>query len=118
MSNIIALAPTPNEVAEAGTCAVRRFLAREADALRTLLETVGELDAANAILEIERLMAGSNSETRPIDDALKEIRKALEEIPFRDIENIARSRDGPRDLHAAVRWYGARITDLENGLTY
>ncbi len=42
---------------------------------------------------------------------------ALEEIPFRDIESIARSREGPRDLHAAVRWYGARITDLENGLT-
>ena len=117
MSNIIALVPTTNEIAEAGTCAVRRFLAREADALRTLLETVGEFDAANAILEIERLMDGSNSETRPVDDALKEIRMALAEIPFRDIENIARSRDGPRDLHAAVRWYGARITDLENGLT-
>ena len=118
MSNIIARVPTTNEIAKADTCAVRRFLAREADALRTLLEAIGEFDAANAILEIAKMMDGSNSETRPVDDALKEIRVALEEIPFRDIENIARSREAPRDLHAAVRWYGARITDLENGLTY
>ena len=45
---------------------------------------------------------GSNSDPEWIADALGETLRALEELPFRVVEDIARFREGAGDLHAAA----------------
>ena len=44
--------------------------------------------------------------------ALAIVLHALEEVPFAVLEHVARAGEGPRDLHAAHRWYGSRLAEL------
>jgi hypothetical protein len=117
MNHIIPpLTTSPPKPADAGIRTLATFLDEEADALIELLHTLGEIDAADALDKILQLVDRPHLHASRIAGALSEVRTALEEVPIRDIENIARSRAGPRDLDAMVCWYGARVTELAKGL--
>lgn len=93
---------------------VGQFLATEAEGLKEILDLFGAAEAFDAVVELEGLCAVAPPDVTAIGMALETVLHALESIPFIVLEHIAISGQGPRDLHAAVRWYGARIADLSD----
>jgi hypothetical protein len=51
---------------------------------------------------------------RTCNTRIEHVVDALEQIPFLLLEKVASAGQGPRDLHAAVRWYGGRLSDFSN----
>lgn len=92
--------------------ALRDFLGKEAEGLREILNLFAEFEASSAIGDLERLCSASEPAVMDIGTTLETVVFALEAIPFLALEQVALSGQGPRDLHAAVRWYGGRLTDL------
>lgn len=93
-----------------------RFLAKEAEGLKEILDLFGECEATDAVVELEGLCAVAPPDIMAVGMALETVLHALESIPFIVLEHVAMSGQGPRDLHAAVRWYGGRIADLSDAL--
>lgn len=96
---------------------LRAFLTKEAEGLREILALFGEYDAADAVADLVGLCGGSGPDIMAIGVALEMILHALEEVPFLVLEHVAHSGQGPRDLHAAMRWYGGRLADLSGEFT-
>lgn len=94
--------------------ALGRFLAKESEGLKEILDLFGECEASEAVTELEGLCAVAPRDVTAVGMALETVLYALEGIPFLLLEHIALSGQGPRDLHAAVRWYGARVADLSD----
>lgn len=90
------------------------FLAREAEGLKEVLDLFGEDEASDAVVELEGLCAAAPPDVTAIGMALEKVLHALEGIPFLVLEHVVMSGQGPRDLHAALRWYGGRIADLSD----
>lgn len=91
-----------------------QFLAKEAEGLKEILDLFGETEAFDAIVELEGLCAVALPDATAVSIALETVLHALESIPFIVLEHVAIAGEGPRDLHAAVRWYGARIADFSD----
>lgn len=51
---------------------------------------------------------------RTCNTRIEHVVDALEQIPFLLLEEVASAGQGPRDLHAAVRWYGGRLSDFSH----
>lgn len=94
--------------------ALERFLEKESGGLKEILDLFGESWASDAVVELEGLCAATRPDVTAIGIALEKILYALESLPFLVLEHVAMSGQGPRDLHAAVRWYGGRIADLSD----
>lgn len=92
--------------------ALERFLEKESEGLKEILDLFGEDEASDAVVELKGLCAVARPDLTAIGMALETILYALESLPFLVLEHVAISGQGPRDLHAAVRWYGGRIADL------
>lgn len=106
-------------VADSAICArhvdtLGKFLATEAEGLKEILILFAECEASDAVVELEGLCAVAPPDVTAVGMALETILHALEGIPFLVLEHVAMSGQGPRDLHAAVRWYGGRIADFSD----
>ena len=88
------------------------FLAREQDALVELLETLGEFEAAEAARNAARLSAAQTTDLEGLGNDLVQVLNGLDSIPLAVVEHMMFAGLGPRDAHAAIRWAGARLTDL------
>lgn len=91
-----------------------RFLAKEGEGLKEILDIFGESEASDAVVELEGLCAVAPPDVTAVGMALETVLYALESIPFLVLEHVAMSGQRPRDLHAALRWYGGRIADLSD----
>lgn len=94
--------------------ALGRFLAKESEGLKEILDLFGECEASDAVVELEGLCAVAPPDVMAVGMALETVLYSLESIPFLVLEHVVMSGQGPRDLHAAVRWYGGRIADLSD----
>ena len=88
------------------------FLAREEEALVELLETLGEFEAAEAVRNAARLAAAQTQDLEGLGNELIQVLDGLDSIPVAVVEHMMFAGLGPRDAHAAIRWSGARLTDL------
>ena len=88
------------------------FLAREEAQLCELLETLGEFEAADAVRSAARLSAAQSSDLEALGQDLEQVLDGLDCIPMAVVEHMMFAGLGPRDAHAAIRWAGARLTDL------
>lgn len=88
------------------------FLDQEEQALTDLLTDLGEFEAANAVGVAARLAAAPKPDLSALGDAPETILDGLESIPMAVVEHMMFAGLGPRDAHTAVRWAGARVTDL------
>lgn len=114
MKNHIKLTVTESVMCSRHVKTLGRFLATEGEGLKEILDLFGEDEASDAVAELEGLCVAIGSDVTAIGMALDTVLHALEDIPFLVLEHVAMSGQGPRDLHAAVRWYGGRLADLSN----
>ena len=91
---------------------VRAFVLKERDGLLEILDLLGDDEAADAVRELEKLFALCEPGAGDLAVRLELVLLAFESVPLLVIEHAALLGRGPRDLHAAVRWYGARLADL------
>ncbi len=91
---------------------VADFLSEEREALRNLLELFGEFEAIDAIADLGELCDEDCPDLARITAALGVVCAAFEQLSFSLIGTVAWYGEGPRDLHAAIRWYGAKTEDL------
>lgn len=91
---------------------IGNFLAREEEALVDLLETLGEFEAAEAVRNAAWLTAAQTPDLEGLGYELVQVLNGLNSIPLAVVEQMMFAGLGPRDAHAAIRWAGARLTDL------
>lgn len=92
------------------------FFAKEAESLQEILGLLGEYEASDAVVELVVLCAAARPDVTAVGMALETVLHALASIPFLVLEQVVTSGQGPRDLHAAVRWYGGRLSDFSEAL--
>ena len=114
MNNHIKFAVADSTICARHVDALGKFLTREAEGLKEILDLFGESEASDAVVELKGLCAVAPPDVTAVGMALETVLYALESIPFLVLEHVAMSGQGPRDLHAAVRWYGGRIADLSD----
>lgn len=105
--------------ADAAVCvrhvdALGRFLEKEAEDLREILTLFGDYEAVETVAALVGLCGAEKADVMAVGTALETVVRALEAIPFLLLEHVAMEGQGPRDLHAAVRWYGGRLSDLSD----
>lgn len=91
-----------------------QFLAKEAEGLKEILNLFCEDEATDSVGELVGLCAVARPDVTAVGMALDTVLHALESIPFLVLEHVAMSGQGPRDLHAALRWYGGRLADFSD----
>ena len=91
---------------------LRDFLGKEAEGLRELLNVCGETAASNAVDHLQGLCSAVNPDVVAIGRQLETVGSALADISFRKLEEMALAGHGPRNFDAALRWYGARVSEL------
>lgn len=116
MNNVSPLVLDLHPVRGGAVAAVAAFLAKEGDSLQELLGALGEFDAAEAVAHLADPHNRDRLDPDKVADLLDEVLEGLRSIPFLILEHAAMAGLGPRDLHGAVRWYGARIADLSDRL--
>lgn len=114
MNNHIKLAVVDSTICVQLVDMLGQFLAKEAEGLKEILDLFGKNEAYDAVVELEGLSAVALPDATAVSMALETVLHALEAIPFIVLEHVAIAGEGPRDLHAAVRWYGARIADFSD----
>lgn len=97
---------------EAPATRVAKFFSKETEDLYEILESFGEFEASEAVLELVRMPGEPPFSEPKMLKQLRVIRDALTAIPFLVVEHAAFGGVGPRDLHTAMRWYGAHIADF------
>lgn len=112
MNNNVKFVPADTVVCGHHVGTLRTFLDKEAEGLREILALFGDYEAADAVTDLVCLCSVSRSDVMMIGSTLDTVLRALEAVPFLVLEHVALSGQGPRDLHAAVRWYGGRIAEL------
>jgi hypothetical protein len=108
---------TTSETALAAHCdtpkaEIAAFLENEEEPLTELLEALGEFEAADAVRRAARLAAEQTPDLGALGRELVQVIDALAGMPFAVVEDMMFAGLGPRDAHAAIRWSGARLTDL------
>lgn len=114
MNNHIKFAIPDTTICARHADSLGKFLATEAEGLKEILDLFAECEASDAVVELEGLCTAVPPDVTAIGMALETVLHAIESIPFLVLEHVAMSGQGPRDLHAAVRWYGGRIADLSD----
>ncbi|MDX1822682.1 MAG: hypothetical protein R3197_17450 [Paracoccaceae bacterium] len=112
MNNNVEIVPAETVIGARYVGTLRTFLEKEAEGLREILALLGDYEAAEAVTDLVCLCGASQRDVMAIGTALNVVLQALEAVPFLVLEHVALSGQGPRDLHAAVRWYGGRIAEL------
>lgn len=92
--------------------ALRGFLVRDAEGLREILELFGDFGACDAVVEVASLCSAAQPDPKEVGVPLQIVLHALESVPFLFVEQAATLGLGPRDLHAALRWYGGRLSEF------
>jgi len=98
-----------NDQAQALSLAVGRFLDQNQDALVTLLRLIQEPDAAERIAALPTGLRIAPSRVRNALADLTEAERCLAEAP---VQLDSLSAPGWSDLDAALRWMGARLSEL------
>ncbi|SEJ30144.1 hypothetical protein SAMN05421762_0941 [Pseudooceanicola nitratireducens] len=88
------------------------FLGREEPALVELLEAFGDLEAAEAARQAARLSEARVPELQSLGNAIKRVLAGLDDIQPSFVEHMMIAGVCQRDAPAAIRWTGARLTDL------
>ena len=114
MNNHINFAVADTTICARHVDALGRFLEKESEVLKDILDLFGEDEASDAVVELKGLCVVARPDVTAIGMALEAVLHALESLPFLVLEHVAISGQGPRDLHAAVRWYGGRIAELSD----
>lgn len=114
MRNYIKFAAADTTIGARQVDTLGQFIAEEAECLKEILDIFGECEASDAVVELEGLCVAAQTDVTAVGMALETVLLALESIPFLVLEHAAVSGEGPRDLHAALRWYGARVSDLSD----
>jgi hypothetical protein len=89
------------------------FFEKDGKGLFDLLDALCEPDAAEAVVRLRGLRETS-ADPAEVEDLLTEVLDGLANISAVVLEHAALNDYGPRDMHASVRWYGGRITDLHS----
>ncbi|WP_306131676.1 hypothetical protein [Roseivivax marinus] len=88
------------------------FIAVEVHALHELLNACGEIAASLALLEVAELQSSDIRDLPRIADDLTDVLEALARISFESLETAGRGAGAPANLHGALCYFGARLTDL------
>ncbi|WP_306131675.1 hypothetical protein [Roseivivax marinus] len=115
MNNISVLSLEPANLSPVAVAAVSSFFEREAHGLCEILEALGESDALDAALEIA-MTGAQQTDTLSLIEALNLVLEALEGVPFLAVLHAEMAGFGPRDLQGGIRWHGARLAELVDGL--
>lgn len=97
---------------------VASFFATEGRALHEILDITGEFDAAAAAHELVQGDYRLGADLPRVTTLLEVVLEGLRNVPYLVVEHAALAGLGPRDLHAAFRWYGARLEQSLDDLTH
>jgi hypothetical protein len=89
------------------------FFAGEGKGLFELLDALCEPVAAQAVVEL-RALHDQKKDPGEVARLISVVLDGLASVSHLVLEHAASHGYGPRDMHAAVRWYGRRVTDLHS----
>lgn len=103
---------TPRESCEIALLDVAAFVERHGLVLYELVELMEDDSGADAVLDLIGLCATALPDHRAVAAALSKVRSALERASSLQLDEVAQAGAAPFEVHGAVRWAGARVTDL------
>ena len=104
------------ELADIAVLEVEEFVQRHITALWSIMERLSHPDAIDSS---EALLVATDEPIPalgPCLEALQRVRAVLDTVSQPEIARLEREPGRPHEIGAAVRWFGARITDLEGRL--
>jgi hypothetical protein len=108
--------PLPVGTITAPLSRVIAFFDNHAIGLSRLVEALGREDLGQALDEVIAAVTDAAPTTERAAYAVSALRDALAEVPVAELDMVATTTSAVGDPYAALSWYGARITDLAEGM--
>jgi hypothetical protein len=108
--------PLPVGTITAPLSLVIAFFDNHAIGLSRLVEALGREDLGQALDEVIAAVTDAAPTTERAAYAVSALRDALAEVPVAELDMVATTTSAVGDPYAALSWYGARITDLAEGM--
>ena len=108
-------APVPVGTISAPLTLAIAFFDTHAVGLSRLVDAIGREDLGKTLDEAIAAVTGSALNAERAADAVSALRDALVEVRVAELDEVAMTAT-VGDPYAALSWYGARVTDLAEGM--
>jgi hypothetical protein len=109
-------AATPVGTISAPLARAIAFFDTHAIGLSRLVEAIGRKDLGEVLDEAIAAVTGTTPEAERAADAISALRDGLAEVRVAELDEVATKTSTVGDPYAALSWFGARITELSEGL--